>query len=692
MLRWAGLSLVLGAAVAGTWRATGCAPHAAPLHATAGAATHCGPWAAQFSTRVRGCQHLRGGHDSAPEGEGPHPYSHQPALRAMLEEAAAEVNYDLEPLPEHYGTPKTAQEAASVGAPDAVPPPAASGSNVCDEDWPIDPISGERRFGEWFYQEPAGVADPGPPVLIPNAQDAHLLDPRDFEDVELSTDALNERLLYAALTGQDTWIEKLVAMGAQVNRARDVAFGNATALHCCAVSDSSAVARELISLGADVRLLNAFRQSPLHLAAHHGNTEVLKVMYRRGAQHPPSTSGAAGAGGATAAATGKRRGSGAKVAHHDQARRLLLLKDAYGYSALEYAESENRSAVANFIRQELAMAPIDATTLASQKQAELAAAARIKALSADLELALEMEKNASRTSEGGFNNSSVSSPSRAGSPTGDEPPSEMLDGDDEGDERTRVEEMMQVLRTVNMTHPHECIADVVDLCIRSTVGKAVADRLWYGDSNSRRGAAATSMEGWEGSPATENASMRLEDMFRADEGGDPADAEVERDILRWAEEAIQAGGRGGVKAWADQFSEDMTFNLNLVPKSAIKECAPDNPYNAADYLEKGIQEIEDEAAYFEKHGKLPPPKVRSAKDPRPKIFDCAMAKACLYADISIALAGARWLRTRHLRQSCSHVVSVVRRDDAPCKNNKVIIHAQAYSELVLERPRIVFGN
>ncbi len=616
MLRWVGLSLLLCAA--GTW----CAPPrpAALLRATAGAATHGSPGAAQISARAWECVHLRGGHDSAPEG--PVAYSDQQrALRAMLEEAAAEADYDLEPLPAHYGTPKTAQEAASVGAPDAVPPPAASGSNVCDEDWPIDPTSGERRFGEWFYQEPAGAADPGPPVQIPNAQDAHLLDPRDFEDVELSTAALNERLLYAVLTGQDTWIEKLVAMGAQVNLARDVAFGNATALHCCAVSDSVAVARVLISLGADVRLLNAFRQSPLHLAAHYGNTEVLTVMYRRGAQHPPSASGAARAAGAASETTARRRGGGAKAAQHHQARRLLQLKDAYGYSALDYAESENRSAVANFIRQELEMAPIDATALARQKQAELAAAARIKALSADLALAVEMGKNASRKSEGGVNNKcSVSTPLRAGSPPGagcaHEPSSDMLDcdneEDNEGDERARQEEMAQLLRTANMTHPAECIADVLDLCIRSTVGKAVADRLWYG-ADKRRGAAAASLEGGEGSPAKANAPMRFEDMFRANDGCDPADAEVEREIVKWAEGAIEAGGRGGVKAWADQFSEDMTFNLNVVPKSAIKQCAPDNPYGAADYVEKGKKEIEEEAAYFEKHGKLPPPKVRVAE-------------------------------------------------------------------------------
>ena len=573
---------------------------------------------------------LRGGHDDAEASalqEGPSAQQSVLPLRAMLEEAAAEVEYDLAPLPAHFGTPKSAQDAASVGAPDAVPPPPACGSNVCDKDWPIDPVSGKRRFGKWFYQEPAGMEDPGPPVVIPNAADAHLIDPRDFEDEEPSVEALNERLLYAALTGQDEWIERLVQMGAQINAARDVPFGNATALHCCAVGADVAVARALLSQGADVGLLNAFRQSPLHLAAYHGNTDVLKVLYRRGALHP------------SAASSGRRRGSGAKVAQHDHARKLLQLKDAYGYSALDYAESENRSEAANMIRQELEMDPIDPTILALQKEAELAAAARIKSATEKLKVAFEEmyaeEMNAARQSEEGCersgasdNATGVSSAGRqdmdhhdesaAGlsSPQG-EPSGEIANAEADA-ECARMEEM---LHTLNMSHPIESLDKVLDLSILSSVGEDAANRLWYGSG--RRPRAAGSMMGDSGRML--NSSVSIDDLFQTgtrdtdteEEIEQPgtrdndSEDEIEHEILRWAEGAMQASGRGGVKEWVDQFSEHSTFNLNVVRKDAIKVRAPENPYAAADYVAKGVREIEEEAEYFEKHGKLPAPKVRA---------------------------------------------------------------------------------
>ena len=39
-------------------------------------------------------------------------------------------------------------------------------------------------------------------------------------------------------------------------------------------------------------------------------------------------------------------------------------------------------------------------------------------------------------------------------------------------------------------------------------------------------------------------------------------------------------GKGGVKAWAKQFDEHLTFNLNVLQEDDIKPQAPPNPYDA----------------------------------------------------------------------------------------------------------------
>ena len=276
-----------------------------------------------------------------------------PDVRAALQEAADEEGYVLPLLPKHFGVPKTAQEAsASLSAPASMPAPPVprDDTNACEEDWPRDPISGQRRFGEWFYQYPVGgLGDQSKPIQVPGAHNAHVINAEDFEDVEVRKEDLNERLLYAALTSQHTWIHELVALGAEINVARDTAFGNATPLHCSAVSNDLPTATALLACGADVRILNAFRQTCLHLAAYYGHTQLLLRLYRRGALHPPTHT--------DAAAMRKRKGGGggAGLALHSEARALLSLKDVHGYSALEYAESENRSETANAIRQLLGM-------------------------------------------------------------------------------------------------------------------------------------------------------------------------------------------------------------------------------------------------------------------------------------------------------------------------------------------------
>ena len=73
-------------------------------------------------------------------------------VRIVLQAAEEEGFAHL--LPKHFGIPKTAEEAASVGIPGAVPTVGPSDDGGCDEDWPRDPISGQRRFGDWFHQTP----------------------------------------------------------------------------------------------------------------------------------------------------------------------------------------------------------------------------------------------------------------------------------------------------------------------------------------------------------------------------------------------------------------------------------------------------------------------------------------------------------------------------------------------------------
>ena len=280
-------------------------------------------------------------------------------LNFSLAQVAKEEGLVLPCLPKHFGVPKTAAEvAASIDANEASLHENLQDEGVCEEDWPRDPLSGERRFGEWFYQDVPGVEDPGPPVPIPNAADAHLLDPRDLEDGGLSQEEINERLLYAALTSQHDWIDTLVGMGAQVNLACDLACGKATALHCSAVTDDEATVGALLRNGADVRVLNALRQSALHLAAYYGHTRVLMVLYRRGALHPPpttsrcpsattsssssrsSSSSTPPPGGGRGGGAGRKKvkGGGGGRGDHREARALLQLKDIYGYTALDYAQ------------------------------------------------------------------------------------------------------------------------------------------------------------------------------------------------------------------------------------------------------------------------------------------------------------------------------------------------------------------
>ena len=288
----------------------------------------------------------------------------------MRAQAAEEEGYELPAMPKHLGVPLRADKAASVGDPGAQPIPNPHDENACDEDWPRDPISGQRTFGDWIYDDRALLGEEPSPVEVPTADQAYMIDPSEFEErEELDQEFLNERLLYAALTGQDAWIGPLVQMGAQINLACDVLCGNATALHCAALSEDPPTVRALLSHGADVRKLNVFQQSPLHLAANYGHTDVLMILYRRGALHPPSSNSAYSSSASPVAPGRKRKASGG-AAQHSDARALLQLKDVYGCSALDYAEAENRSEAANAIRDLLGMDAIDPALLASECTAE----------------------------------------------------------------------------------------------------------------------------------------------------------------------------------------------------------------------------------------------------------------------------------------------------------------------------------
>eukprot|EP00752_Nemacystus_decipiens_P002929 g2724.t1 len=53
---------------------------------------------------------------------------------------------------------------------------------------------------------------------------------------------------------------------------------NRTPLHCAAKGDTTAVARYLISVGADTEARTAYKMTPLHVAAFYGSSAVMRLL------------------------------------------------------------------------------------------------------------------------------------------------------------------------------------------------------------------------------------------------------------------------------------------------------------------------------------------------------------------------------------------------------------------------------
>lgn len=51
-----------------------------------------------------------------------------------------------------------------------------------------------------------------------------------------------------------------------------------TPLHCAAKGDTTAVARYLISVGADTEARTAYKMTPLHVAAFYGSAAVMGLL------------------------------------------------------------------------------------------------------------------------------------------------------------------------------------------------------------------------------------------------------------------------------------------------------------------------------------------------------------------------------------------------------------------------------
>lgn len=51
-----------------------------------------------------------------------------------------------------------------------------------------------------------------------------------------------------------------------------------TPLHCAAKGNTTAVARYLISVGADTEARTAYKMTPLHVAAFYGSADVMRML------------------------------------------------------------------------------------------------------------------------------------------------------------------------------------------------------------------------------------------------------------------------------------------------------------------------------------------------------------------------------------------------------------------------------
>ena len=108
----------------------------------------------------------------------------------------------------------------------------------------------------------------------------HELFPLDIRDYSFPYDAPTP-LQYAIHHNQTQAALLLILLGADVNKCDR---RGSTPLHYCAAKDNVAVARELLSKGADPAVRDQETGSTaLHIAAHSGNNDIIKVLVQGGA-------------------------------------------------------------------------------------------------------------------------------------------------------------------------------------------------------------------------------------------------------------------------------------------------------------------------------------------------------------------------------------------------------------------------
>ena len=91
---------------------------------------------------------------------------------------------------------------------------------------------------------------------------------------------LDERLLKAAVAGDELLVKSLLALGADPN-ACDI--GGRTPLHSAGLSGSVEVVRALLAAGAAPGVADQYGKTPIHEASHHGHVEIIQALLAAGA-------------------------------------------------------------------------------------------------------------------------------------------------------------------------------------------------------------------------------------------------------------------------------------------------------------------------------------------------------------------------------------------------------------------------
>ncbi|XP_049797542.1 poly [ADP-ribose] polymerase tankyrase-1-like [Schistocerca nitens] len=116
------------------------------------------------------------------------------------------------------------------------------------------------------------AAPPVAPCSLPPPDDARVYFLR-----SLTAEEKGGRLIEAAKEGAMEELRALLAAGADV-RARDMFFGNMTALHKAAWKGQVEAARCLLGGGAEVDARDSDQNTPLHLAAWHGQPAMVRLL------------------------------------------------------------------------------------------------------------------------------------------------------------------------------------------------------------------------------------------------------------------------------------------------------------------------------------------------------------------------------------------------------------------------------